>query len=122
MKDFRDLEVWKESRKFRMIIREVAKKFPKEEQFILTSQIVRSVSSVTANIAEGFGRYHHQENIQFCRIAKGSLTETLDHLTVALDENYITNEKFDELYIQYEKCIRLINGYINYLIKQKKKS
>ena len=121
MKDFRDLEVWKESRSFRVEIRKIAKDFPKEEQFILTSQIIRSVSSITANIAEGFGRYHHQENIQFCRIAKGSLTETLDHLTVALDEKYITLEKFDELYKQYKACIRLINGYVNYLQKQKLK-
>jgi four helix bundle protein len=121
MKDFRDLEVWKESRNFRREIRRIAKQFPREEQFILTSQIIRSVSSITANIAEGFGRYHHQENIQFCRIAKGSLTETLDHLTVALDEKYIDNSTFDELYKQYEVCIKLINGYTNYLQKQKLK-
>jgi four helix bundle protein len=121
MKDFRDLEVWKESRNFRKQIRALAKTFPKDERFILTSQIIRSASSVTANIAEGFGRYHHQENIQFCRISKGSLTETLDHLTVALDENYITQIEFDDLYKQYEVCIKLINGYVNYLKKQKLK-
>ena len=121
MKDFRDLEVWKESRKFRKQIRVIAKTFPSDERFILTSQIIRSVSSITANIAEGFGRYGHQENIQFCRIAKGSLTETLDHLTVALDEGCIDVLTFDELYRQYEICIKLINGYTNYLQKQKLK-
>ena len=91
-----------ESRNFRKEIRAAGKKFPKEEQFILTSQIVRSVSSITANIAEGFGRYHYQENIQYCRIAKGSLAETLDHLTVAQDEGYISKEEFDKFYQQYE--------------------
>ncbi|MFT7268683.1 MAG: four helix bundle protein, partial [Roseivirga sp.] len=63
--------------------------------------------------------FHYQENIQFCRIARGSLTEVQDHLTVALDEGYIdlqTENKYD---LQAEECIRIINGYINYLIKNK---
>jgi four helix bundle protein len=121
MKDFRSLEVWNEARNLRREIRKIAKSFPKEEQYVLTSRIVRSVSSITANIAEGFGRYHHQENIQFCRIAKGPLTETLDHLTVALDEKYIDEKEFQKQYRQYETCLKLLNGYIKYLNNQKKK-
>jgi len=84
-----DLEIWKKSRSFRNEIAEVSKSFPDFEKFKLVDQIIRSSRSVTANIAEGHGRFHYQENIQFCRTARGSLLETFDHLTVALDEKYI---------------------------------
>ena len=59
----------------------------------LIDQVIRSSRSITANIAEGHGRYHYQENIQFCRTARGSLTESLDHLICALDEGFIDNSK-----------------------------
>jgi len=50
----------------------------------------RASRSVNHNIAEGYGRFPFQENIQFCRIARGSLFETLDHGIIALDEGYIS--------------------------------
>jgi four helix bundle protein len=74
------------------ILSQLAKRLPKEEKYRLSDQIIRASRSVTANIAEGFGRFHHQENIQFCRQARGSLMELIDHLSVTLDENYITKE------------------------------
>jgi four helix bundle protein len=67
------------------------------------------------NIAEGFGRFHYQENIQFCRIARGSLKETLDHAIVALDEKYIDKEELDNYREIYYKTLRILNGYIKYL-------
>jgi len=81
--------------------------------------MIRASRSVTANLAEGYGRYHYQENIQFCRTSRGSLTEIQDHIIVAYDEGYINEaqaRKYDE---QAEECIRIINGYINYLMKSK---
>lgn len=90
---------------------------PKEERYQLQDQIVRSSRSVTANIAEGFGRHHHKENLQFCRQARGSLTETLDHFNVALDEGYITEAYYQELRTDLEQVLRLLNGYIGYLQK-----
>jgi four helix bundle protein len=119
MKSFKDLEAWKKARELRKEISALSKTFPIEEKYKLSDQIVRAARSVTANVAEGYGRFHYQENIQFCRIARGSLTEVQDHLTVALDEGYIdlqTENKYD---LQAEECIRIINGYINYLIKNK---
>lgn len=89
-KRFEDLEVWQKARKFRQTIYKLSKKFPKEEIYVLTGQIRRAVISITANIAEGHGRYHWQENIQFCRTARGSINETIDHLYRALDCEYIT--------------------------------
>ena len=114
-----DLEIWKKSRAFRIEISVLSKTFPDFEKFKLIDQIIRSSRSVTANIAEGHGRYHYQENIQFCRTARGSLLETFDHLTVALDEKYISQESFDKLITVQEELMKMINGYITYLKKRK---
>src|SRR5688572_20634120 len=94
---FEELKVWQQCREFRKSITLLTKKFPPEEKFKLVDQIVRSARSVTANIAEGHGRYHFQENIQFCRQARGSLSETMDHLITENDEGYINNEELLEM-------------------------
>ena len=117
--NFETLEVWKECRNFRKQISIIVKTFPNEEKFRLTDQLIRASRSVTANIAEGHGRYHFQENTQFCRQARGSLSEILDHLICALDEDYITDFQLNEFRNQHEICLRLINGYIGFLQKQK---
>ena len=78
---------------------------------------IRASRSITANIAEGYGRHHHQENMQFCRQARGSLSETLDHLSVALDEAYLTVEEFQILRNQVETTWKVLNGYIAYLTR-----
>jgi len=81
----------------------------------LKDQLVRASRSVTANIAEGYGRHHHQENIQFCRQARGSLTEVLDHLNTAIDEAYLNQEYYQILRAQLEQVWKVLNGYIAYL-------
>jgi four helix bundle protein len=120
-RSFRELDVWKSGRKLRMRISELCTKFPKSEQYLLIAQIKDSSRSVTACIAEGHGRFHYQENIQFCRMSRGSLDETLDHLIAAQDEKYLTEEEFKECEEIYNNTIRLLNGYINYLKNQKDK-
>jgi four helix bundle protein len=112
--------VWQECRKFRIEISKTVKLFPASELFELTRQIKRSSRSVTANISEGYGRYHYQENIQFCRQARGSLEETKDHLYTAFDEEYILEEQLNELFSMHKQCISMLNGYIDWLEKQKK--
>jgi len=76
------------------MISKLAEGFPEHEKFSLTAQIKRSSRSITANIAEGYGRFHYKETIQFFRQSRGSLFETLDHLTTAIDEGYINEEEF----------------------------
>ncbi len=117
---FETLEVWKESRKLRKEISRLVMTLPSVGNFRLSDQMIRSSRSVTANIAEGHGRYHFQENIQFCRQSRGSLYELQDHLTVALDEHYISEEKFDILKTKILKTVKILNGYISYLKRQKK--
>ncbi len=116
---FEDLEVWKQCRVLRQMIFDLVKQFPASEKFTLTDQILRSSKSPCANIAEGHGRFHHQQNINFCRIAKGSLTETINHLTDALDCKYITEDTYIKHKDQIQYCIKILNGYILYLKKQK---
>ena len=116
---FETLEIWKAGRDLRQEISSLAKSLPSPEKFRLGDQLVRASRSVTANIAEGHGRYHYQENIQFCRQARGSLYELLDHLTVALEENYMSEEKFGILKKNIFNAIKLLNGYISYLTKRK---
>ncbi len=64
---FEDLDVYKLARQFSRKIGELIKKLPPEEEYNLKRQMRRAKLSMTNNIAEGFGRYHYQENIQFCR-------------------------------------------------------
>ncbi len=68
------------------------------------------------------GGFHFQENIQFCRISRGSVYETQDHLITCLDNEYITKEKYDAVWAIYEDAIRVLDGYIRYLKKQQSNS
>lgn len=117
-----ELESWKSARELRKLISDLAKTFPDDEKFRLKDQIIRSSRSISANIAEGFGRYHYQENIQFCRMARGSLYETQEHLICALDEGLITREQFDKINDHLLLCLKILNGYIAYLKRSKNSS
>ena len=112
---FEEIEAYKLARELRKEIARFCRTLPKEEAYRLKDQMVRSARSVTANIAEGFGRHHHQENAQFCRHSRGSLTETLDHLNCALDEGYLTQDEYGRLRALLEKTWKVLNGYIAYL-------
>lgn len=116
---FEDLIVWTRSRQLRIELTSITKSFPKDEKFMLVNQIVRAARSVTNNIAEGYGRFHYQENIQFCRQARGSLYELIDHIIICLDEKYISEQKYSELKFNIYNIIKILNGYISYLKKQK---
>ena len=91
MKSFEELEVWKESTKLRRMVAKICKSLPEYENYLLKNQMIRASRSVTNNIAEGYGRYHYQENIQACRISRGSLHELLDDILIAKDEEYVNN-------------------------------
>lgn len=116
---FKDLDCWKDCRDVRVFVMDLVKKFPEEEKYSLTDGMKRASRSATENIAEGFGRYHFQENIQFCRHSRGSLHELIDQLITALDENYIIQKKFNIGRDLINNALGLLNGYINYLKKAK---
>jgi four helix bundle protein len=112
VRDFTDLTSWKMARVLRTSVYKLWRGFPKQETFELSSQMRRAVVSITANLAEGFGRFSYQENIQFCRQSRGSAYELRDHLITALDAGDITPEEYNEHDLQALSVIKLINGYI----------
>jgi len=116
---FTDLNVWKEARSFQLFIFNLSKSFPPEEKYKLSDQIIRSSRSIAANIAEGHGRFHFQEQIQFCRQARGSLSEVLNHIYTAFVCNYISKEQVIEVENKADLLLKLVNGYIFYLKNQK---
>lgn len=119
VRSFEDLEVWKKAKALRKKISLLTKSFPTEEKYRLVDQMIRCSRSVTANIAEGYGRFHYQENIQFCRQARGSLYELLDHTICAKEENYLQSQTFEDIKDDLINCIRILNGYISYLQRAK---
>lgn len=121
MASFEELTLWKKARDLRNKVFDIVKTFPTDEKFKLSDQIIRSSRSIATNIAEGHGRFHFQENIQFCRVARGSISETLNHSICAYDCKYIGESKMNELRSDLEELTRMINGYINYLKERKSK-
>ena len=117
IRSFEDLECWKLGREVRIAISMLTKKFPKEETYGLAQHLKKTSRSITNNIAEGYGRFHFQENIQFCRISRGSAYEAEDQLIEAKDEKYITESEFKEIRILINHFLKVLNGYINYLIR-----
>ena len=119
VKHFKDLIVWQKAREIRNIVYQVINELPVSEKYNLTQQMRRTACSVTSNIAEGYGRFHFQENIQFCRQARGSLYELQDHITTCNDLNFINNNFFQELDSKITEAIKILDGYIRFLTKQK---
>lgn len=112
---FEDLDAWKNCRAVKLRVRELTRTFRKEEQFRLTDQIIRSSRSPGSQISEGFGRFYEKDNVRFCRIARGSLYETKNHLWDALDEGYIDKQIHEEVSNMVVRAIQTLNGYIKYL-------
>ncbi|HEU5167426.1 MAG TPA: four helix bundle protein [Chitinophagaceae bacterium] len=120
-KGYKELECYIQARLLRMYISELVKKFPQHEKFLLTAQIINSSRSITRNIAEGYGRYTYTDTRNFFIISRGSVTETMEHLSTANDEKYITEDELKSGEQRCELVFKLVNGYISYLDKSKTK-
>ena len=112
---FYELPVYKTCRAFRKKISLLVNKYFPKDEYDLKRQIKKSSRSIPANIAEGFGRYHYQENVQFCRQSRGSLSETMEHAITAFDEKILSKEILKEVNKDYKTCLKELNGYIKYL-------
>ena len=115
IKSFEELQVWKDARKFANKIYNLTSKFPKEENYGLTSQITRASVSIGSNIAEGFDHYSKKDFIKFLIIARGSISEIQNDLYIALDLKYINQNNFQEAYVLAKDLGKQINGFIKYL-------
>lgn len=116
---FEELELWKKIRLFKLEIKTLVKTFPQEEKYRLTDQIIRSSRSMNALISEGHGRFTYPDQIHYCIQARGSLTETINHLIDAFDEDYITEVQLQRHKTMGKEVERLLNGYLVYLRKQR---
>ena len=114
------LKVWVQAKDLAVFIyQKVVPSLPPEEKWVLSSQLRRSASSIPANIAEGYGRYYFQSNIQFCYNARGSLQETISHVLLANELGFLPKDVYVEFSTKSEELIILLNGYIAYLKKSK---
>ncbi len=112
IKSFTDLEVLKTGHQLVLETYELTNNFPKNEQFGLTSQMKRSAASVTANIAEGFGRKNSKEKEQFYLISAGSLFELKDQLLIAKDVGYIKSDVFGRVAKLANQCHAQLNAML----------
>ncbi len=109
---FTDAEAWKHGHKLVIKIYKKTKKFPKEELFGLTSQLNRAAISITANIAEGLGRYSYKERIRFFYMSRGSLFEVENFIILARDLGYLSEDEYNILKIQIVETRKTLNGFI----------
>lgn len=113
---FEDLDCWKEARKLTQQIYGAISRNPFWQRDVrLCGQIQAASVSVMSNIAEGLVRHSDKEFVQSLFIAMSSAAEVQSHLYVAIDQKYLSQESFDEIYAQAEKTSKIISGLITYL-------
>ena len=113
IRSFTDLKVWKDSHSTTIAVYKICESFPRNEEYGLSSQIKRASSSIGANIAEGFGRFHFRDKGRFYQNARGSAVELENHIYLSRDLGYINEKKCDEMIFKIEEILREINGLIN---------
>jgi len=114
---YTELNVWIETKKLVSDVYLLTKKFPKDELYGIVSQIRRCAVSVPSNIAEGSGRRTSKDTIQFLHISRGSLYELETQLYISSDQDYIFKNDLIAILNQTERCMKLLNGFINYYKK-----
>ena len=114
------LEVWVRAKDFALAIyKEVVPHLPSDEKWNLTQQLKRAAQSIPANIAEGHGRFHFLDNVRFCYIARGSLTEIQSHMALAHYLGYLSDEIYKHMPTHAESIGKQLNNYIAYLKRSK---
>ena len=116
---FEDLDCYKLALEVMVKVHAFSKTLPSDEKFDLYAQIRRSAKGVTGNIGEAYGRYHFLDSLRYYSIARGELNETLAHLIDAKVLNYIDQSAFESLYQLIRQAEQTLNGYMNYVRRQK---
>ncbi|MDP3965214.1 MAG: four helix bundle protein [bacterium] len=110
IRNFSDLEAWKQAHQIALSVYKITQKYPREEIFALTSQSRRAAASVGANIAEGFSRNTKKDKIHFYAMARGSLTELQNHMILSRDLGYVSPDSCSDFLKSSEWTIKLIAG------------
>ena len=118
VKSYEDLEIYKMALMIAKDIYLLTNDFPKTETFGMTDQIKRSVASVGANIAEGFGRFHYKDKLLFMYNARGSLYETRHFIALAKEVGYVTNSDRLDMNKRIDILSIKLNNFIGSIKKQ----
>ena len=113
---FEDIEAWQLARVLTRKVYELTKKPEFARDFGLRGQIQDAAGSSMHNIAEGFDSETNPEFVRFLGYAKRSCTEVQSELYMALDQQYITNEEFQDVYDHADRTRATIRGFIRYLV------
>ncbi len=109
---FTDLHVWQEGHTLVLMIYRLTRSLPKEELYSLTDQMKRAVTSITNNIAEGFGRKTYKDKVYFYYLAFGSVNEIQNQLLICRDLTYISSKDYEEIIQQQIIVSKLLQGII----------
>ena len=118
IKNFWELEAWKKANVLAIEIYILTKNFPLEEKYGMISQLRRAATSVAANIAEGFSRYHYKDKIKFYYNGRGSASEVQSFIIFCKDIGFVDAKRALEIVGKYNEELRLLNGLINSISKQ----
>jgi four helix bundle protein len=112
---FEQSDAWQQSQDLAVAVYEATKNFPQEDKFGITNQIRRAASSISANIAEGFGRRARKDKKHFYIMAYGSLLETKNFIYLSTKLKYLSDDRSETLLQQCIRCQKLINGLVRSL-------
>ncbi len=115
---FEDLDCYKLALQVVCEAYDLVKRLPDYERYDLARQLRRAASSVTLNIAEGYGRYHYLDSLRFFYIARGSLSETLSGFITCQTVGYTSDADLDRQRELAHRALQALNGYIRYVRKQ----
>src|SRR5690349_22145171 len=110
VQSYKELDVWQQARLLVKNIYQLTKSFPKDEQFGLVSQMRRAAVSIPSNIAEGCGRNHFKDSIQFFFVARGSIYELETQLLLSADLEFISPTELEVCLTHAIRCKKLLNG------------
>ncbi|SRR5258706_10651917 len=113
---FLSFPVYKEAKEFRRYSKNLLKKFPASERFILINQIARALDSICLNIAEGSNRTSDKDKAHFLNQALTSLEEVVSGFDLANDDRYITKEELIEILKRGETLGKQLIGFSKHLL------
>lgn len=119
IQNYQDLKVWQRSKELAKEIFRLTYDFPKEQQYVLVSQMQRSALSIPSNIAEGRSRHSKNDFIYHLNVAKGSLAELETQIIIAYELNFIQKSNADIILVECSEITRMLYGLKDSLTQPK---